>query len=647
MASRVLIANRGEIACRIIKTAKRLGLETVAIFSDADRNAQHVKLADESVHVGGAPPIESYLNQQAVLAAAAASNADSLHPGYGFLSESASFAAACATAGIDFVGPPVAAIAAMGDKAGAKALMADAQVPVVPGYHGEGQSLKEFSRAAKQIGYPLLIKASAGGGGKGMRVVESEAELAEQLKGAAREAKSAFSDERLILEKYLLRPRHIEVQVLADRNGHCVHLWERDCSMQRRHQKVIEEAPAVGLPEELRQGLLDSAVRAAQAIEYVGAGTVEFIVEGDQFYFMEMNTRLQVEHPVTEMICNIDLVEWQFRVAAGESIESIGKEIHPAGHAIEARLYAEDPTTGYLPSVGTLTRLRFPGPSERVRVDTGVVEGDTVSVHYDPMLAKLIAWGEDRGQAIEALSAGLAATQVLGVSTNLGLLQRALQHAGFRKGAITTGFLGENPALAEGPGPEPVAVALAALAELSLKDPRATPWRRDGWRLNAPSHSQVSLVRGDDSLDVLISGSSVRCGEDQWNLSRFEYADGSIHAEIDGTSFSGAAVVSRATTEVLLRGKRYVFRRAGGQSRDTQGGSGNRLVSPMPGTVLELRVKEGDSVEENQVLVVVEAMKMEHRITAPFAGVVEAIFFSVGDRVDEEAQLLRVNPDQD
>ncbi|PIW25862.1 MAG: 3-methylcrotonyl-CoA carboxylase, partial [Rhodospirillales bacterium CG15_BIG_FIL_POST_REV_8_21_14_020_66_15] len=505
MFKSLLIANRGEIACRVIATARRLGIRTVAVFSDADRAAMHVALADDAVRIGPAPAAESYLNQGAILDAVRETGAEAVHPGYGFLSENPAFAEAVAAAGAVFVGPPPSAIKAMGLKDAAKKLMQDAGVPVVPGYLGDDQDAGTLAREADKIGYPVLIKAVAGGGGKGMRRVDGAADFQAALEGARREAAASFGDDRMLIEKYLTRPRHIEVQVFADSHGDAVHLFERDCSLQRRHQKVIEEAPAPGMTPELRTRMGAAAVTAAKAIKYQGAGTVEFILDGKDglaqgaFFFMEMNTRLQVEHPVTEMITGQDLVEWQLRVAAGEPLPCAQEELRIDGHAVEARLYAEDPANGFLPASGTLHHLAFPQATRSVRIDTGVAEGDTVTPFYDPMIAKVIAHGADRTEALDRLTAALNATEVAGMATNRRFLARLAAHAGFRRGEVDTGLIDRDlDALAEPDAPSPALLACAALHAAGILDAPegGDPWSTlRGWRLWAggatPAHLQT------------------------------------------------------------------------------------------------------------------------------------------------------------
>ncbi|MBV9782264.1 MAG: ATP-grasp domain-containing protein, partial [Acidisphaera sp.] len=501
------MANRGEIACRVMRTARRMGIACVAVYSDADTHAQHVRMADEAYRIGAAPARESYLRIDAILEAAKRSGAQAIHPGYGFLSENAAFAEACAAAGLVFIGPPVEAIRAMGSKSAAKTLMERSGVPLVPGYHGEAQDEETLAAAAARVGYPVLLKASAGGGGKGMRIVERVEDFPASLSSARREAKSSFGDDRMLVERYLRRPRHIEIQVFADAYGAVLSLFERDCSIQRRHQKVIEEAPAPGLSPAQRQAMGEAALAAARAVGYVGAGTVEFIHEADRFYFMEMNTRLQVEHPVTEMITGQDLVEWQFRVAAGEPLWLGQDDLRITGHAIEARIYAEDPTRDFLPSVGRLVHLRQPPENTHVRIDTGVREGDAITPDYDPMIAKLIVRDSDRASALRRLSAALAAWEVTGLRTNLPLLRAIADNPEFAVGAVDTGFIGRHPELLAPPCSAPSNLALAAAAWRVLRDREhaavaaaaatADPWSpwagMDGWRLNGEAGQSLGF----------------------------------------------------------------------------------------------------------------------------------------------------------
>ncbi|HVY98340.1 MAG TPA: acetyl/propionyl/methylcrotonyl-CoA carboxylase subunit alpha [Dongiaceae bacterium] len=654
----VLIANRGEIACRVIRTLRRLGLRSIAVFSEADRHALHVEMADEAHCIGPAPARDSYLNQAAILAAAAASRADAIHPGYGFLSENADFAEACAKAGLVFIGPPVAAIRAMGSKSEAKALMEKAGVPLVPGYHGADQSLKVLQQAAEKIGYPVLIKASAGGGGKGMKVVENAKGFAAALESAQREAKSAFGDDRVLVEKYLTKPRHIEAQIFGDGHGNIVHLFERDCSIQRRHQKVVEEAPAPDLPPERRAAIGQAAIEAGRAVGYVGAGTVEFIAEGGRFYFMEMNTRLQVEHPVTEAITGLDLVEWQIRVARGEKLPKRQAEIAAHGHAIEVRLYAEDPTRGLLPQAGTLNHLSLPEGIAGIRVDSGIRGGDTVSVHYDPMIAKIIAAGADRTEAITRLRSALAETEIGGLPTNLPLLQAILDHPEFRAGAVDTGFIERHAGQLMQPIPDvPIrAVALAALAVLRAGEAEAaasspagdpySPWARlPGWRVNRDAYSDLLFEDGERAIPVR---AHYRDGAYLLDLPEGSFAaegalgpDGTVTARLDGVVYKGRVLRSGDQVTVFMDGVAYRLL-AVDRRRPAPGSTAaiGRIVAPMPGTLTRLSVASGDAVEKGAVLAVVEAMKMEHAVLAPRHGRVRDIFFSAGDLVPEGAELL-------
>jgi 3-methylcrotonyl-CoA carboxylase alpha subunit len=545
MFGKILIANRGEIACRVIRTARRMGIATVAVFSEADAGALHVAMADEAYAIGPAPARESYLRIDAVLDAAQRSGAEAVHPGYGFLAENADFAEACTAAGIVFIGPPAAVIRAMGSKSAAKALMQRAGVPLVPGYHGAAQDEATLAEAARRIGFPVLIKPSAGGGGKGMRVVEKNGNFADALAGARREAKSSFGDDAVLLEKYLPHPRHVEIQIFVDTHGNAVSLFERDCSIQRRHQKIVEEAPAPGLSEAERRNMGEAAIAAARAVGYVGAGTVEFLREGGRFYFMEMNTRLQVEHPVTEMITGQDLVEWQLRVAAGEQLPLRQEDLRIAGHAIEARIYAEDPARDFLPSTGTLAHLRQPDEGPHVRVDTGVRQGDRIGIEYDPLIAKLIVRGSDRAEALRRLSAALAEYEVLGVLTNLPLLRSIAAHPAFARAELDTGFISRHPDLLA-PADEAVpALALAAAALHVLLDRKHaaeaaaartgdpfSPWAvTDSWQPNLPAAQDIVLRHGTNEVTLRAAAD----GDGSWRL---ELPDGahalSGHADDEG-----------------------------------------------------------------------------------------------------------------
>jgi 3-methylcrotonyl-CoA carboxylase alpha subunit len=637
---KILIANRGEIACRVMRTAKRMGIRTVAVYSDADRNALHVALADEARRIGPPPAAESYLNIDAVLAAAKATGAEAIHPGYGFLAENEEFATACERAGIVFIGPTAAAIAAMGDKAAAKRLMEKAGVPIVPGYHGEKQDAALLAKEAERIGYPVLIKPAAGGGGKGMRVVADKKALASALEGARREAKAAFGDDRVLIERYLERPRHIEMQVFGDTQGNVVHLYERDCSVQRRHQKVIEEAPAPRFTK--RAEMAAAAVAAAKAIAYTGAGTVEFIAEQDgRFYFMEMNTRLQVEHPVTEMITGLDLVELQLRVAAGEPLPFTQDEVGVRGHAIEARIYAEDADRDFLPATGKLVHLAFP---TQARVDTGVREGDEISAWYDPLIAKLIVHGDDRAAALARLVAALRETHIAGLTTNVEFLRRIGESAAFANAELDTGLIERHrPELSRAPGPVPAeALAAAALAELEHEErtarERATrsgdphsPWHAvDGWRLNEESHHDFVFVAEGGEHRV-----------------RVRFGDSGRELMIDGRRYDAGGSNAKAVRDgrnwqVFHDGVRWTLalkEELADVDADVGGGS---LAAPMPGRVIKLYVEPGAKVKRGEPLLILEAMKMEHTITAPADGTVKEIHFTAGEQVLEGAQLLRL-----
>ncbi len=655
MLERLLIANRGEIAVRVARTARRMGIRTVAVYSEADANAMHVTACDEALPVGGPAPKDSYLRAEAIIAAAKKAGADSVHPGYGFLSENATFAEACADAGLVFVGPPPAAIRAMGGKSEAKALMVEAGVPVVPGYHGAAQDFATLTKEAAKVGYPVLIKASAGGGGKGMRVVAREADLAEALAGAQREAQSAFGDPRVLIERYLDRPRHIEVQVFCDGHGNGVYLFERDCSLQRRHQKVIEEAPAPGMTPARRKAMGEAAVRAAKAVGYVGAGTVEFIADqAGEFFFMEMNTRLQVEHPVTEAITGLDLVEWQLRVAAGGKLPLAQADLSIAGHAFEARIYAEDPARDFLPATGTLHRLDFPTATDGVRVDTGVRAGDEVTIHYDPMIAKLIAHGPDRAAALCKLADALDAVRVVGLANNVSFLARVARHKAFAGGEIDTGFIQRHRAeLLPAPAPaDDTTLALAALGVLLTRaavaatcDPHS-PWSRsDGWRLNGDSHDRLLFADGTAQVAVTAHfrkrGYVLDLPGGPVAASGTLAADGALSADIAGR---------RLHAHVDRRGGEWtVFRN--GESRtlvlvdplaaaDSGAASDAKLVAPMPGKIVAVHVKAGESVVRGQKLVVLEAMKMEHTILAPVDGTVERVRFQPGEQTSEGEELV-------
>ncbi|MGD9953288.1 MAG: acetyl-CoA carboxylase biotin carboxylase subunit [Burkholderiales bacterium] len=659
MFAKILIANRGEIACRVAATARRMGIGVVAVYSEADAQARHVRLADEAYPIGPAAAAESYLRGDRIIEAAKRAGAQAIHPGYGFLSENEGFAKACADAGLVFIGPPPAAIAAMGDKSAAKRLMEKAGVPLVPGYHGEDQDPKFLAKEAARVGYPVLIKASAGGGGKGMRIVHKAAEFAEALAGAQREAKAAFGDARVLIERYLERPRHIEMQVFADAQGACVHLFERDCSVQRRHQKVLEEAPAPGMTPERRAQMGAAAVAAARAVGYVGAGTVEFIAEQDgRFYFMEMNTRLQVEHPVTEMITGLDLVEWQLRVAAGEPLPRRQEDLAVRGHAIEARLYAEDPARGFLPQTGRLAHLRFPRETREVRIDTGVESGDAISPHYDPMIAKLVCWGEDRAQALARLARALGDVEIAGVRTNVAFLERVARSRAFASAELDTGLIerSREELFAPAPPASHALLAVAAMAELLAEAEAArerarasgdpySPWDSvDGWRLNQGSHHRFVFLetghRHEVTLEFRAAGHGLRIDGQDYRVAAEGDGAGNLRLRLDGHEQDARAVRTGRDWHVAADGARAVLTLAEDVPADDDESAPGSLAAPMPGKVIALHVKTGERVDKGAPLLVLEAMKMEHTISAPAAGVVKAIHFAAGEQVPEGAELL-------
>ena len=664
MFAKILIANRGEIACRVAATARRLGVKTVAVYSDADARARHVQACDEAVHVGGNAARDSYLRWQRIIEAARTTGAQAIHPGYGFLSENEEFAQACAEAGLVFIGPPASAIRDMGSKAAAKSLMEKAGVPLVPGYHGTDNDPALLAREAARIGFPVLIKASAGGGGRGMRRVDRAEDFATALASCQREAKASFGDDHVLVERYVTRPRHIEIQVFCDTYGQAVYLFERDCSVQRRHQKVLEEAPAPGMSSTRRAEMGAAAVAAARAVGYVGAGTVEFIAEemddGDlRFYFMEMNTRLQVEHPVTEAITGHDLVEWQLRVACGEPLPATQEQLRIEGHAIEARICAENPDANFLPATGRLDIARWPAhvaferADDLPRVDTGFVEGDTISPHYDSMIAKLIVWGADRQQALARLDAALAQTHLVGLHTNVAFLRRVVASKAFATADLDTALIErERAALFEAPGlPLPLVaagvVAHAVAGELQLQD--ADPWsRRDGWRLHGGArrrfdldvqgqHHAVTLERLHDGATVMVLG-----GE------RHVVATRTLGGDRYEVELGGA----RHRLTVYAVGETVAVFAAGGSARvgefdliahagDGAAGGGS-LAAPMPGKVISYLARPGEAVKRGQALAVMEAMKMEHTLHAPHDGVVAELLYAVGDQVAEGGALLRL-----
>ena len=673
MFRKILIANRGEIACRVAATARKMGVRTVAVYSDADANAKHVLACDEAVHIGGSSPRESYLVGARVIAAAKATGAQAVHPGYGFLSENEEFAQACADAGLVFIGPPPSAIKAMGLKAESKQLMEKAGVPLVPGYHGAGQDPQMLKREADRIGYPVLIKASAGGGGKGMRIVTKTEEFDASLASCKREAINSFGDDAVLIERYVTRPRHIEIQVFGDSHGNCIYLFERDCSVQRRHQKVLEEAPAPGMSEARRAEMGSSAVAAAKAVGYVGAGTVEFIAEptadGDlKFFFMEMNTRLQVEHPVTEAITGLDLVEWQLRIAAGEPLPLQQHELRIRGHAIEARICAENPDAQFLPATGTLAVARWPAhvafarnadgepfhDAAPVRVDAGVREGDAVLPFYDSMIAKLIVWGADRAQALARLDAALAATHIVGLHTNVAFLRRVVASDSFARADLDTALIERERAVLFNAAPLPIELAAAGVVAHALAAERALetndPWsRRDGWRLHGSAtrcfdieshgtHHAFTLERNAGALTLVNAAQ-------RWPLAITSRA-ANPHDVMLGEQ--------RTTLTVYATGERFsVFSPDGSavvdefdpiaHAADGAVDAGG-LAAPMPGKVIAFLAKAGDKVMQGQPLAVMEAMKMEHTIAAPRDGTIAELLYAVGDQVSEGGELLRMAP---
>jgi 3-methylcrotonyl-CoA carboxylase alpha subunit len=639
--SKLLIANRGEIACRVARTARRLGIRTVAVYSDADARAAHVAACDEAVRIGGPLPRDSYLRGDVIIAAALQSGAQAIHPGYGFLSENAEFAAACARAGIVFVGPAPRSIEAMGSKSAAKALMEQAGVPLTPGYHGERQEPEYLLAEAKRIGFPVLIKAVAGGGGKGMRRVDAADDFAAALVSCQREAAASFGDARVLIERYLTTARHVEVQVFGDNHGNVVYLFERDCSVQRRHQKVIEEAPAPGMTPERRARMGAAAVAAARAVSYSGAGTVEFIAAPDgEFYFMEMNTRLQVEHPVTEMITGLDLVEWQLRVAAGEPLPLKQEQLAIRGHAIEARIYAEDPARDFLPSIGTLVHLEMPDTGDSVRIDTGVRQGDEISPFYDPMIAKLIVHAGTRPAAIARLRAALAAVEIVGVQTNVEFLGRLTAAPSFVEANLDTALIERERAHlfpARGTAPRRAwehAVVAFVLGQNATPTVSAhgSPWdERDGWRLVGSARRRWKFREGEHQkdVDVTFAGDTLRI--------TIEAETTEVTGPADGT-FSRGAI-----THVFLGGEHRVFEWIDPyvpeqEHADSHGG----LRAPMPGRILAVHVTPGATVKRGAPLVVMEAMKMEHTVVAPANGIVERVMCTVGEQVKEGAELLQL-----
>lgn len=655
MFSSVLIANRGEIACRVIRTCRRLGIRTIAVYSEADADAQHVRQADEAWPIGGPRPQDSYLRGDAILEVARASGAEAIHPGYGFLSENADFADAVEAAGLRFIGPSAASMRKMGSKAGAKDLMHAAGVPVVPGYTGEDQSQATLAREAARIGFPLMIKAAHGGGGKGMRIVRALEDFIPNLESCQREAKNAFGRDRVLLERYIESPRHIEIQIFGDHHGGAIHLGERECSAQRRYQKVFEEAPSPFLTSELRAAMGAAAVQAARAIDYANAGTVEFIVapSGD-FYFMEINTRLQVEHPVTELVTGLDLVEWQLRIAAGDALPLAQDAVTRQGHAIEVRLYAEDPDAGFLPGSGTLRTLRLPAPSPHVRIDSGVVEGDTVTIFYDPMIAKLIVHDVDRSRALARLREALAQCAIEGPKSNIAFLERLVRHPAIVEATIDTGYLDRH--LDEfitgdaAAAPDPALLAAAAVASLLDRDAAASndasPWAQaDGWRLGAPAARRMVFDHRGQPLALDVSGAAgdydVRLDAARIEIRGARLDAGVLSARLDGQGRRLAVSIIENTVRVHDGEARLELRRLAGDPRTGAGDAAtdDRVRAPMPGRVVAVRVQAGDTVSAGQELLVMEAMKMELALKAPRDGSVAELRATVGEFVEADATL--------
>jgi 3-methylcrotonyl-CoA carboxylase alpha subunit len=656
----LLIANRGEIACRVIRTARTMGLRTVAVYSEADRDAMHVALADEAVLLGPARARDSYLDVGRLIEAARKTGAEAVHPGYGFLSENAEFAQACFDAGLVFVGPTADMMTAMGSKSGSKALMEKAGVPLVPGYHGEAQDETTLANAANRIGFPILVKASAGGGGRGMRIVRSAAELAPAIVSAKREAKAAFGDDRMLIEKYVDNPRHIEVQVIGDSHGNLLSLFERECTLQRRHQKVIEEAPSPTLNAAQRETVCAAARKAAGAVNYVGAGTIEFVSDGRDVFFIEMNTRLQVEHPVTELITGIDLVEWQLRVAFGEALPLKQDEIRLNGHAVEARVYAENPTRNFMPSVGRISTWRLPAETGGLRIDAGYRAGDSVSPYYDAMLAKMIAWAPTRDGAIERLNRGLEESDVRGIVTNIPFLSALMTHPKVRANAIDTGFIERELAVLTQASPAPGALELCAAVAAIVNDERQaaqgeatsplnSPWRTFGWqpvgrrqrsfafRVGHGPEQKITLNYGSGPSTLVI-------GERELAFA-IASRDGGFDLTLDGVKSRVSAVIDGHELYLRTRNGRFELHWVdpfGGESEEQTGE--DKIAAPLPGTVVAVLAEEGARLEKGAPILTLEVMKMEQTLRAPYAGVLKSIKCKVGDIVQEGVELAVVEP---
>lgn len=668
MLSKILIANRGEIACRIIKTAQKLGIQTVAVYSEADRSALHVQMADEAYLLGPAPSQESYLKQERILEIAQKASVDAIHPGYGFLSENAEFAQKCHQSGFIFIGPPPEAIAAMGSKSRAKIIAADANVPLILGYDGDNQNPEHLKAEAQKIGYPIIIKASLGGGGKGMRIVEHESHFEEALKSAQREALSSFGNDHVILEKYFSHARHIEIQIFADQYGQCISLYERDCSMQRRHQKVIEEAPAPFISEDVRYAMSECAKQLAKKINYVGAGTLEFLFDGTHYYFMEMNTRLQVEHPVTEMITGLDLVEWQIRIAAGEGLPLTQAEVTKRGHAIEVRICAENPYEQFLPSIGQLEFFQSPILSDHARLDTGFKVHDFITPYYDSMLAKLIVWGETRTIAIKKLITHLQNFYIAGVKTNIEFLQNLLSHQEFMDGHLSTQFISQHePNLLKAPLYN-TQVFIAAVAffiknnreynlskNAELFDPYS-PWlARDHWQCNLTMNYPIGiytenektpypfLLRKIQWLDEEKLSFEIKL-DDHFVLVESIFKDSRIYMDYQDSSYCCTVAAYGKKLVIFHQGYAFHFDIMDEDHRLDEEAADSHLNAPMPGTIVAIKVDKGEKVMQGQILLVMEAMKMEHTLKAPFSGIVKHIHYQLGDLVQEGNELIELEP---
>lgn len=656
MFSKILIANRGEIACRIIRTAHRMGISCVAVYSDADRNAKHVRMADEAVYIGASPSSESYLKGDVILQAAKDTGAQAIHPGYGFLSENADFSAACKKAKITFIGPSEKSIKAMGLKDGAKEIMESAGVPIVPGYQGQTQDPDFLKARADEIGYPVLIKAVAGGGGKGMRLVEDPKDFKDLLGNCQREGKASFGNDHVLIEKYITKPRHIEVQVFGDTHGQVVHLFERDCSLQRRHQKVVEEAPAPGISKTMRANMGDAAVKAAEAIDYHGAGTIEFIVDTDtnNFYFMEMNTRLQVEHPVTEFITGVDLVEWQLRVAAGEKLPKSQEELSINGHAFEVRLYAEDPSQNFMPQTGKLQHFDYPRNDRTLRIDSGVEAGDSVTSYYDPMIAKLICHGETRDEAAAKMKRLLAKTSLSGLNTNQEFLYHIFEHETFLAGDVDTGFI---PRYEETLIPENYGrachkdIALLALYQLTAYQKNDDPWSNgDNWRMGTQTRRHLDFISKGHKF-------SVTCAIDGRNVS-FELDDETIEARllqingniikaiVNGTKINAIILQHKNDLTMFVNGRIVAVKLHSHEASDDTESTG-QIVTSMPGRIVNVLVKKGESVEKDQPLLIMESMKVEITIRAGLAGIIDELPIAVNDQVADGALLVNITPQEE